>query len=91
MQFVGENDFNHLPRSVKDRFFIRRFSLKSRLKVYQLDVFFLSDSEKRGPGTIRAYVESFDFEKFSPEQRRTGGKYVSFCDLFVVCIFSFCN
>ena len=59
--------------------------MKDKLKIYELDVYFLSDSERRGPGTIRAYVESFHFDKFTPEQMRTGGKYVSFCDIFKVC------
>lgn len=86
MNFAGAKDFEHLPPIVTEKFFEGRIVLKDKLKIYELDVFFLSDLEKRGPGSIRAYIESFHFDKFSPDQYETGGKYMSFCDIFWVCI-----
>lgn len=91
MPFVTEEDFEHLPRIVTDIFITRRNLLKERLKMYQLDAFFLSDAERRSRGTIRAYIESFHFDKFSPTERETGGKYVSFCEIFRVCITLYCK
>lgn len=85
MQFVTEKDFEHLPSDVTTTFLERRHLLMDKLKIYELDAFFVSDSDRRGPGTIRAYVESFHFDKFTVHQMETGGKYVSFCDIFKVC------
>ena len=91
MQFVTEKHFEHLPCEVAAAFVERRYLLKVKLKIYQLDVYFLSDSDRQGPGTIRGYIESFDFDKFTQEQLRTGGKYVSFCELFKVCLTLSCT
>ena len=91
MSFVKESHFAHLPHVVAEQFIAKRLLLKGKLMKYQLDAFFLSDAELRGRGRIRAYVESFNFENFSPKQRRTGGKYMSFCDIFQVCISSNCK
>ena len=91
MKFVAEKDFEHLHHLVRDAFFEMRVLLNDKLKKYQIDAFFLSDSDRRGRGSIRAYVESFDFERFSPKDCQTGGKYVSFCDIFLVCIFLSCK
>lgn len=91
MQYATEKDFEHLSSLVGEKFVSRRMLLKQKLKVYELDVFFLSDAERRGRGTIRAYIESFHFDKFSPSQLQTGGKYVSFCDIFKVCTTSYCQ
>ena len=91
MPFVSEKDFEHLPSVVFDTFVTRRRLLKERLKIYQLDAFFVSDAERRAPGTIRAYIESFHFDKASASQLETGGKYVSFCDIVRVCIILYCK
>lgn len=86
MPFVTEKDFEHLPSVVTETFMTQRSLLKERLKRYELDAFFISDYDRRSPGTIRAYIESFHFDKFSASQLETGGKYVSFCDIYRVCI-----
>ena len=91
MRFVSEEDFAHLPCDVTATFFARRNLLKDKLKKYELDAFFLSDSHRRGHGTIRGYIESFHFDKFTPNQYETGGKYVSFCDIFKVCFMLSCT
>ena len=90
-QFVTEEDFSHLPQCVAQKFTEKRKEMKEKLKIYQLDVYFLNDSERRGVGTIRMHIESFDFEKFSWRQRGTGGKYFAFCDIFKVCSFLSCK
>lgn len=84
MAFVSQNDLEFISHVVADTFNTRRASLQSKLSEYQLDVYFLTDFERRGCGTIRAYIESFNFEKFTPETRQTGGKFFAFCDLFTV-------
>ena len=85
MQYVTEKHFDHLASDVTDTFIERRHFFKDKLKIYELDVYFLSDSERWGPGTIRAYLKSFHFDKFTRDQLQTGGKYVSFCNIFKVC------
>ena len=84
---LGEEDFAHLPCDVTVTFFARRNLLKDKLKKYELDAFFLSDSHRRGRGTIRGYIKSFHFDKFTPNQYETGGKYVSFLisSRYVLC------
>ena len=91
MWFVSKEDFAHLPCDVTVTFLARRNLLKDKLKKYELDAFFLSDSHRGGRGTIRGYIKSFHFDKFTPNQYETGGKYVSFCDIFKVCFMLSCT
>lgn len=89
MQFVTSKDFEGCPNDVEAAFKERRQELVDRLVDYDLDAYFLSDSALRGTGTIRANIESFNFERFSVEDRQHGGKYMAFCDLFKVLFLSF--
>ena len=84
MQYVSSQDFACCSSCVEDTFIRKKTELKQKLSEYDLDVFFLSDSSRRGVGTIRAYIQSFDFEKFSKEDRLAGGSYFASCQLFKV-------
>ena len=67
-----------------ERFQACRAALQEKLANYRLDLYFLNDFHRRGPGTIRANLESFGFEHFTPATRQTGGQYLAYSKLFTV-------
>ena len=75
--------FDGLHHSVSSTFSKREKELKELLKSYQLEVYFLTDP-LRGEHVIRTYIQSIHFEKFSVVDRKLGGKYFGFCDIYQV-------
>ena len=76
--------FQPYPNIVRNHFQVRKKQIEQRVQGCDIIVLFESEVMRRGPGVMRATLESRTFDDFTPETRKTGGKCFFFSDLYTV-------